>query len=59
MSDVSEILSALEHGDTFAAERLFPLVYDELRQMAQGKLKMENAVDSLQATALVHEVRLE
>ncbi len=55
MSDVSKILSALEQGDTFAAERLFPLVYDELRQMAQGKLNLEKAVDSLQATALVHE----
>ena len=55
MTEVSKILSALEHGDSFAAERLFPLVYDELRQMAQAKLKMEKAIDSLQATALVHE----
>lgn len=55
MSEVPQVLSALEHGDAFAAERLFPLVYDELRQMAQARLKMEQAVDSLQATALVHE----
>jgi hypothetical protein len=41
------------------AERLFPLVYEELRQMAQAKLKLEKAVDWLQATALVHGVSRE
>ncbi len=58
MSEVSKILSALENGDSCAAEKLFPIVYDELRKMAQAKLAMERAVDSLQATALVHEAYL-
>lgn len=58
MSEVSKILSALEQGDSCAAEKLFPIVYDELRKMAQAKLAMERAVDSLQATALVHEAYL-
>ena len=40
MSEVSKILSALEQGDSFAADRLFPLVYDELRQMARDKLNL-------------------
>jgi hypothetical protein len=37
MSDVTRILSAIEHGDPRAAEQLLPLVYDELRQLAAQK----------------------
>lgn len=58
MSEVSEILSALENGDSCAAEKLFPIVYDELRRMAQAKLVQEKAGDSFQATELVHEAYL-
>ncbi len=58
MSDVTHILSALEHGDPSAAEKLLPLVYDELRQLAAAKLAQEKPGHTLQATALVHEAYL-
>src|SRR5262249_52364028 len=58
MSDVTRILSAIEHGDTSAAEQLLPLVYDELRQLASQKLAHEQPGQTLQATALVHEAYL-
>jgi ECF sigma factor len=38
MSNVSGILSAMEHGDPHAAAQLLPLVYDELRKLAAQKL---------------------
>jgi RNA polymerase sigma factor (TIGR02999 family) len=55
MSDVTQILSEIEHGDPAAAERLLPLVYDELRKLANAKLANEKPGQTLQATALVHE----
>jgi RNA polymerase sigma factor (TIGR02999 family) len=55
MSEVSQILCAIEHGDPHAAEQLLPLVYDELRKLAAYKLAHEKAGQTLQATALVHE----
>ncbi len=55
MSDVTGILSALEAGDRRASEELLPLVYDELRKLAASKLANEEAGQTLQATALVHE----
>jgi RNA polymerase sigma factor (TIGR02999 family) len=58
MSDVTHILSAIEQGDPHAAERLLPLVYDELRKLAAQKLAQEQPGQTLQATALVHEVYL-
>jgi RNA polymerase sigma factor (TIGR02999 family) len=58
MSDVSQILNAIEAGDSAAASRLFPLVYDELRRMAAGQMARESPGQSLQATALVHEAYL-
>jgi RNA polymerase sigma factor (TIGR02999 family) len=58
MSDVTRILSALEHGDPHAAEELLPLVYDELRQLASARLAQERPGQTLQATALVHEAYL-
>ena len=58
MSEVSQILEAIQNGDSCAADRLFPMVYDELRTMAQAKLACEKAFDSMQATALVHEAYL-
>src|SRR5262245_44983439 len=56
MSDVTRILSEIETGDPAAAEKLLPLVYDELRKLAAAKLAHENPGQTLQATALVHEV---
>src|SRR5881398_471910 len=58
MSDVTEILSAIEQGDPRAAEKLLPLVYDELRRLAARKLAQEKPGQTLQATALVHEAYL-
>jgi RNA polymerase sigma factor (TIGR02999 family) len=58
MSEVTRILSAIEQGDSAAAEKLLPLVYDELRQLAAQKLAQEKPGQTLQATALVHEVYL-
>src|SRR5215471_12073887 len=55
MSDVTRILSQIEAGDPQAAERLLPLVYDELRKLAAAKLAQERPGQTLQATALVHE----
>jgi RNA polymerase sigma factor (TIGR02999 family) len=58
MNDVTVILSAIEQGDPHAADRLLPLVYDELRKLAAAKLAHENPGQTLQATALVHEAYL-
>lgn len=58
MSDVTRILSQIEGGDSAAAEKLLPLVYDELRKLAAAKLAQENPGQTLQATALVHEAYL-
>ena len=55
MTDVTQILSQIEQGDPAAAERLLPLVYDELRKLAAAKLANEKPGQTLQATALVHE----
>jgi RNA polymerase sigma factor (TIGR02999 family) len=55
MSEVTRVLSAIEHGDPCAAEQLLPLVYDELRRLAAHKLAQEKPGQTLQATALVHE----
>ncbi|MEX0712288.1 MAG: ECF-type sigma factor [Pirellulales bacterium] len=58
MSDVTRILSQIESGDPSAAEKLLPLVYDELRKLAAAKLAHEKPGQTLQATALVHEAWL-
>jgi RNA polymerase sigma factor (TIGR02999 family) len=55
MTEVTRILSAIEHGDPLAAEQLLPLVYEELRRLAAQKLAHEKPGQTLQATALVHE----
>jgi RNA polymerase sigma factor (TIGR02999 family) len=58
MSDVTRILNAIEGGDTRAADKLLPLVYEELRLLAAQKLSHERPGQTLQATALVHEAYL-
>jgi len=58
MNDVTRILSEVEQGDSHAAEQLLPLLYDELRKLAAQKLAQEEPGQTLQATALVHEVYL-
>ena len=56
MNDVTQILSAIEQGDPRAAEQLLPLVYDELRKLAAQRLAQAQPGQTLQATALVHDV---
>ena len=58
MSEVTQILSAIEQGGPHAAAQLLPLVYDELRKLAAQKLAQEKPGQTLQATALVHEAYL-
>ena len=58
MTDVTQILSQIEHGNAAASEQLLPLVYDELRRLAAQKLAQEKPGQTLGATALVHEAYL-
>lgn len=58
MNDVDNLLSRIETGDPTAAEQLWPLVYQELRRLAVAKLAGETPGQTLQPTALVHEVWL-
>jgi len=55
MSDITCILSQIESGDPSAADKLLPLVYDELRKLAAAKMAQEKPGQTFQATALVHE----
>jgi RNA polymerase sigma factor (TIGR02999 family) len=55
MSDVTQILEAIEHGDPKAADDLLPLVYGELRKLAASRMAREAPGHTLQPTALVHE----
>ena len=58
MSDVTRILSRIEAGERQAAEKLLPVVYEELRKVAAAKPAQEKPGQTLQATALVHEAYL-
>jgi RNA polymerase sigma factor (TIGR02999 family) len=58
MTDVTQIISQIEQGDPKAAEKLLPLVYDELRKLAAARLGREKPGQTLQATSLVHEAYL-
>ena len=58
MSDVTLLLDAASAGDPKAAADLLPLVYAELRKLADVRLAAEKPGHTLQATALVHEAYL-
>jgi len=58
MSDVTQILAAIQKGDPKAADELLPLVYQELRKLAAAKMANESPNQTLQPTALVHEAWL-
>lgn len=58
MSDVTHILSQIDSGDPSAAEKLLPLVYEELRKLAAARMAAEASHHTLQPTALVHEAYL-
>lgn len=57
-SEVTGLLARWRDGDERAFDRLMPLVYDELRRVAQRNMASENEGNTLQATALVHEAYL-
>jgi len=58
MTEVTQLLTAAQQGQPRAFEQLVPLVYDELRMLAAQQLANERPGQTLQATALVHEVWL-
>lgn len=58
VTDVTQILNAIEQGDSDAAHELLPLVYEELRRLAAQKMTQESPGQTLQPTALVHEAFL-
>jgi RNA polymerase sigma factor (TIGR02999 family) len=58
MTDLTRILAQIESGDRQAADELLPVVYDELRALAEARLAQERSGHTLQPTALVHEAWL-
>jgi RNA polymerase sigma factor (TIGR02999 family) len=58
MSDATVLLSAIEQGESAAAEKLLDLVYGELRRLAASKMVREKPGQTLQPTELVHEAWL-
>jgi RNA polymerase sigma-70 factor, ECF subfamily len=57
-NEITAQLLAWNQGDAAALERLIPVVYQELRRMAERYLRQENSGHTLQPTALVHEAYL-
>ncbi len=57
-SDITALLELASAGDVEAQERLFPVVYEELRLLASQRLRRERRGHTLQTTALVHEAFL-
>jgi RNA polymerase sigma factor (TIGR02999 family) len=58
MSEITQVLHAINDGDAYASGELLPLVYQELRRHAAVRISMEPAGQTLQPTALVHEAWL-
>jgi RNA polymerase sigma factor (TIGR02999 family) len=56
--DITVILQRIERGEEQAAERLLPLVYEQLRHLAAARMARESPGHTLQPTALVHEAWL-
>jgi RNA polymerase sigma factor (TIGR02999 family) len=59
MSDITLVLQAIGRQESQAAEKLLPLVYEELRRLAAARMAQEAAGHTLQPTALVHEAWLQ
>jgi RNA polymerase sigma-70 factor, ECF subfamily len=57
-TDVTDLLQSARAGDPRAGEKLYPLVYDELRRLASAYMRRERPGHTLQATALIHEAYL-
>ncbi|MBI2808951.1 MAG: sigma-70 family RNA polymerase sigma factor [Planctomycetes bacterium] len=58
MTEITQVLKAIDQGDANAAAQLLPLVYEELRKLAKSRLANEQPGQTLQPTALVHEAYL-
>jgi RNA polymerase sigma factor (TIGR02999 family) len=58
VNDLTVMLNKIERGDSQAADKLLPVVYDELRKLASAKMARESGGQTLQPTALVHEAWL-
>ena len=58
VNEATQMIAAISQGDPRAAGELLPLVYDELRKLAASRMAREQAGQTLQATALVHEAWL-
>ena len=56
--EVTSLLVEWRLGDQAALDRLIPIVYQELRRVANARLRSESAQHTLQTTALVHEAYL-
>ena len=57
-SQVTKLLHDWKNGDPEALNRLAPLVYQELRRLADSYLRNERGAQTLQPTALVHDLYL-
>ncbi len=57
-TEVTQLLIAWSDGDSEALDRLIPLVYQELRQLARHHMRKERAGHTLETTALIHEAYL-
>ncbi len=55
MSDVTSLLLAAKNDDSQAMNRLFEVLYDDLRLLARAKLRRSAPMTVLDTTALVHE----
>lgn len=58
MTEVTELLHAIDAGDPAASAELLPIVYEELRRLARSRMANEKPGQTLQATSLVHEAYL-
>lgn len=58
MTDLTQMLKQIDGGDSSAAAKLLPLIYEELRKLAVSRMAEERADHTLQPTALVHEAYL-
>jgi RNA polymerase sigma-70 factor, ECF subfamily len=56
--EITQLLLAWSNGDREALDRLFPLVYAELRRLAKSYMRKERVGHTLQTTALIHEAYL-
>jgi RNA polymerase sigma factor (TIGR02999 family) len=56
--EVTRLLGLVRAGDREAVDRLFPIVYEELRRLARGQVNRRSSAPTLNATGLVHEAYL-